>query len=183
MEGTRYTEKPKINDRGPRVNEEIRISPVRVIDVDGNQLGILSVQEALAQARTQGLDLVEVAPQSRPPVCRIMDYGKFKYEQARKARQAKRKQHQIEIKEIKFRPKIEEHDLEFKLRHARRFLEEGNKVKLTLMFRGREAAHPELGEVILHRVVQAVNDLGQVESAIKPEGRTLTMVIAPRKKV
>jgi translation initiation factor IF-3 len=140
------------------------------------------VQEALAKARSEGLDLVEVAPQSRPPVCRIMDYGKFKYEQARKARQAKKKQHQIELKEIKFRPKIEEHDIEFKLKHARRFLEEGNKVKLTLMFRGREAAHPELGEQVLQRVVEAVSDLGQIETHMKPEGRTLTMVLAPRKK-
>ncbi|MGH7546218.1 MAG: translation initiation factor IF-3 [Gemmatimonadota bacterium] len=172
----------EISDRGPRVNEEIRISPVRVIGATGDQLGILSVQEALAKARSEGLDLVEVAPQSRPPVCRIMDYGKYKYEQARKARQAKKKQHQIELKEIKFRPKIEEHDIEFKLKHARRFLEEGNKVKLTLMFRGREAAHPELGEQVLQRVVEAVSDLGQIETHMKPEGRTLTMVLAPRKK-
>ena len=145
-------------------------------------MGILSVQEALAQARGRGLDLVEVAPQSRPPVCRIMDYGKYKYEQARKARAAKKKQHQIELKEVKFRPKIETHDLEFKVRHARRFLEEGNKVKLTLMFRGREQAHPELGQEVLQKVAEAVSDLGQVESDMKAEGRFLHMVIAPKKK-
>jgi translation initiation factor IF-3 len=153
-----------------------------VIGANGDQVGILSVQEALAQARSQGLDLVEVAPQSRPPVCRIMDYGKYKYEQARKARQAKKKQHQIELKEIKFRPKIEAHDFDFKLKHARRFLDEGNKVKLTLMFRGREAAHPELGEEVLQKAVQAISDIGQIESEMKPEGRTITMVIAPKKR-
>lgn len=155
---------------------------MRVISANGDQLGILSVQEALAQARNQGLDLVEVAPQSRPPVCRIMDYGKYKYEQARKARQAKKKQHQIQVKEVKFRPKIDPHDFETKTRQARRFLEEGNKVKVTLMFRGREATHPELGQGVLERVAQAVGEIGQVETGMKAEGRTLTMVIAPKKK-
>ncbi len=155
---------------------------MRLIDEKGDQIGILSVQEALTHARERGLDLVEVAPQSRPPVCRIMDYGKFKYEQARKARQAKKKQHQIQVKEIKFRPKIDPHDFEFKTRHARRFLEDGNKVKVTLMFRGREMAHPELGEEILDRVVRAVSDIGHVETGMRSEGRTLTMVIGPKKK-
>ncbi len=111
-----------------------------------------------------------------------MDYGKFKYEQARKARAAKKKQHQVQIKEIKFRPKIDPHDFEFKTRHARRFLEDGNKVKVTLMFRGREAAHPELGQEILDRVARAVADIGHVESDVKSEGRTLTMVIGPKRK-
>jgi len=125
-----------------RVNRQIRISPVRVIGAEGEQLGILPVEEALAAAESQGLDLVEVAPTARPPVVRIMDYGKFKYEAARKAREARKKQHQIQIKEVKFRPGIEAHDFEFKVRHARRFLEEGNKVKATMMFRGRQMAHP-----------------------------------------
>lgn len=175
-------EEKRISERDLRVNEEIRISPVRVIGPDGDQIGILAIGEALAQARTLGLDLVEVAPTSRPPVCRILDYGKYRYEQARKARESKRKQHQIQIKEIKFRPNIEPHDFEFKTRHARRFLEEGNKVKLTLMFRGRQMAHPELGEEVLHRAASAVSDVGSVESDVRAEGRTLTMVMGPKRK-
>src|SRR5690606_4904174 len=123
-----------------RVNRQIRISPVRVIAADGEQLGIMPVEEALTAAEGQGLDLVEVAPTARPPVVRIMDYGKFKYEEARKSRLARKKQHQIQIKEVKMRPGIEPHDMDFKVRHARRFIEEGNKVKVTMMFRGRQMA-------------------------------------------
>jgi translation initiation factor IF-3 len=163
------------------VNRQIRISPVRVIGVDGEQMGILPVEEALNAAEEQGLDLVEVAPNSRPPVVRIMDYGKYKYEQARKARQAKKKQHQVQIKEVKFRPGIEEHDLEFKLRHARQFLEEGNKVKATMMFRGRQMAHPELGLEVLHQVADALEDVGKVEAEPSMEGRNMTMIIAPKR--
>jgi len=163
-----------------RVNRQIRISPVRVIGADGEQLGILAVEEAITAAENEGLDLVEVAPNARPPVVRIMDYGKFKYEQARKARQARKKQHHIQIKEVKFRPGIEAHDFEFKVRHARKFLEEGNKVKATMMFRGRQMAHPELGREVLTRVAQALDDIGKVESEPMFEARTMTMVIAPR---
>jgi translation initiation factor IF-3 len=163
------------------VNRQIRISPVRVIGVDGEQLGILPVEEALTAAEEQGLDLVEVAPNSRPPVVRIMDYGKYKYEQARKARQAKKKQHQVQVKEVKFRPGIEEHDLEFKVRHARQFLEEGNKVKATMMFRGRQMAHPELGLEVLQQVAGALEDVGKVEAEPSMEGRNMTMIIAPRR--
>jgi translation initiation factor IF-3 len=163
-----------------RVNDRIRISPVRLIDMNGEQVGIVSTDEARSIAAENGLDLVEVAPNSRPPVCRIMDYGKFKYEQARKAREAKKKQHVIHVKEIKMRPKIEEHDFGFKLRHARRFLEEGDKVKFTLRFRGREMTHPELGERVLERVKVELEDLGNVESDIRREGRTMTMLIGPR---
>jgi len=152
-----------------------------VIGAEGDQLGIMPVEQALAAAEEQGLDLVEVAPTARPPVCRIMDYGKFKYEQARKARQAKKKQHQILVKEVKFRPGIEEHDFEFKVRHARRFLEEGNKVKATMMFRGRQMAHPDLGREVLTRVAQVLEDVGKVESAAAMEGRTMTMIMAPRR--
>ena len=159
----------------------IRISPVRVIDQDGGQLGIMAVDEALASAESKGLDLVEVAPLARPPVVRIMDYGKFKYEAARKAREARKKQHQIQIKEVKFRPGIEPHDFEFKVRHARRFLEEGNKVKATMMFRGRQMAHPELGREVLSRVAQVLDDVGRVESEPMMEARTMTMVLGPRK--
>lgn len=172
---------PISNEKRVRVNRQIRISPVRVIDVEGEQLGIMSIEEALAAAEARGLDLVEVAPNARPPVTRIMDYGKYKYEEARKARLARKKQHQVQVKEVKFRPGIEPHDFEFKLRHARRFLEEGNKVKATMMFRGRQMAHPELGREVLFRVAQAVEDVGRVESEPSLEGRNMTMVLAPKR--
>ena len=154
---------------------------MRVIGSDGEQLGIMAVEEALQKAESEGLDLVEVAPTARPPVTRIMDYGKFKYEEARKARQARKKQHQIQVKEVKLRPGIEPHDLEFKVRHARRFLEEGNKVKATMMFRGRQAAMPELGREVLMKFAEVVADIGKMESAPMMEARTMIMIIAPRK--
>ncbi len=163
------------------MNRQIRISPVRVIGSDGEQLGIMAIEEALASAEDEGLDLVEVAPNSRPPVVRIMDYGKYKYEQARKARQAKKKQHNVQVKEVKFRPGIEDHDFEFKTRHARRFLEEGNKVKVTMMFRGRQVAHPELGREVLDRVAAELDDVGKIESAPDMEGRNMTMILVPKK--
>ena len=141
----------------------------------------MPVEEAMQQAETEGLDLVEVAPTARPPVVRIMDYGKFKYEEARKARAAKKKQHHIQIKEVKFRPGIEPHDFEFKIRHARRFLEEGDKVKVTMMFRGRQMAHPEHGKEVLDRVAEVLVDIGKVESQPSLEGRQMTMVVAPKK--
>jgi len=141
----------------------------------------MAIEDALAAAEGAGLDLVEVAPSARPPVVRIMDYGKYKYEEARKARLARKKQHQIHLKEVKFRPGIEAHDLEFKLRHARRFLEEGNKVKATMMFRGRQLALPELGREVLKRVAEQLNDVGRVEVEPSMEGRTMTMVLGPRK--
>jgi translation initiation factor IF-3 len=144
-------------------------------------MGIMAVEEAIAAAETDGLDLVEVAPNARPPVVRIMDYGKFKYEEARKARLARKKQHHIQIKEVKFRPGIEPHDFDFKLRHARRFLDEGNKVKATMMFRGRQMAHPELGLEVLRKVAEELDDIGKVESQPSMEGRTMTMILAPRK--
>lgn len=152
-----------------------------MIGADGQQLGIMPVEEALAAAEAQGLDLVEVAPSARPPVVRIMDYGKYKYEQARKAREARKKQHQIQVKEVKFRPGIEPHDFEFKVRHARRFLMEGNKVKATMMFRGRQVAHPEFGREVLNRVAEALADVGRVESEPTMEARTMTMVLAPKR--
>jgi translation initiation factor IF-3 len=151
-----------------------------VIADDGEQLGIMAVEEALASAESQGLDLVEVAPTARPPVVRIMDYGKFKYEEARKARVARKKQHHIQIKEVKMRPGIEPHDMEFKIRHARRFIEEGNKVKVTMMFRGRQMAHPEYGRQVLIKVAETLGDIGKVEGHPSMEGRTMTMIIAPR---
>ena len=140
----------------------------------------MAVEEALQRAESEGLDLVEVAPTARPPVTRIMDYGKYKYEEARKARQARKKQHQIQVKEVKLRPGIEPHDLEFKVRHARRFLEEGNKVKVTMMFRGRQVAHPELGKEVLDRVASELADLGKIETDAKLEGKNMTMILAPK---
>jgi translation initiation factor IF-3 len=169
-----------INDK-VRVNRQIRISPVRVISPDGEQLGILPIERAQEIADEQGLDLVEVAPMARPPVCRIMDYGKFKYEEQRQAREARKKQHHVQLKEVKMRPGIEEHDFDFKIRHARRFLEEGNKVKLTMMFRGRQMAHPEFGRQVLDRVTSALQDLSKVEAQPTMEGRSMTMVLAPLK--
>ena len=168
-------------DKRTRVNRQIRISPVRVIASDGEQLGILPIEEALTTAENEGLDLVEVAPNARPPVVRIMDYGKYKYEEARKARQARKNQHHITLKEVKFRPAIEPHDFEFKIRHARRFLEEGNKVKVTMMFRGRQIAHPEMGRDVMVRVADVLEDIGKVEQVPSMEGRTMTMVIGPKK--
>ena len=165
-----------------RVNERIRISPIRLIDEAGEQVGIVPTEEARRLATERGLDLGEVAPQARPPVCRLMDYGKYKYEQARKAREARKKQHTIQVKEVKLRPKIEEHDLEFKLRHARRFLAEGDKVKFTLTFRGREVTRPELGRRVLERVREELGADGNVEADISHEGRTLTMVLAPKRE-
>ena len=163
-----------------RVNRMIRISPVRVIAADGAQLGILEVDVALRMAEEQGLDLVEVAATARPPVVRIMDYGKYKFEMAKQARVAKKKQHVIELKEVKFRPGIDDHDFDTKVRHARRFLEEKNKVKVTMMFRGRQVAHPELGQAVLDRVSEALSDIAKIESAGRLEGKSMTTILAPK---
>jgi translation initiation factor IF-3 len=163
-----------------RVNKQIRISPLRVIAPDGAQLGILDVETALAKAQEFGLDLVEVAPTARPPVVRIMDYGKYKFEQAKMARQAKKKQHVIQLKEVKYRPGIEDHDFDTKTRHARRFLAEGNKVKVTLMFRGRQIAHPELGRQVVDRVAADLADVAKVETEPRFEGKSIMMILSPK---
>jgi translation initiation factor IF-3 len=170
------------NNKQPRtrINRQIRISPVRVIADDGAQLGVLSIDEALAAAQERGLDLVEVAPLARPPVVKIMDYGKFKFEQAKAARAAKKKQHVIHLKEVKYRPGIDEHDFAFKTRHAREFLQDGNKVKVTMMFRGRQMAHTELGREVLDRVTAELKDIGKIEQEPRLEGRNMSMVIAPK---
>ena len=170
-----------ISEKRVRVNEQIRISPVRLIGDEGEQIGIVSIDEARERAAERGLDLVEVAPEARPPVVKMMDYGKYKYEAARAAREARKKQHTIQVKEVKFRPGIEEHDYEFKTRHARRFLEEGNKVKLTMMFRGRQVTHPELGLEVLSRVTEGLADIAKVEQHPSFEGRQMSMVLAPLK--
>ena len=141
----------------------------------------MSIEDAREAAAGRGLDLVEVAPSARPPVVRIMDYGKYKYEQARKARESKKKQHQVRVKEVKLRPKIEAHDVNFKAGHARRFLEEGNKVKLTMMFRGREMTHTDLGAVVLERFAESLSDVSKVETRPRLEGRNMSMILAPKR--
>jgi translation initiation factor IF-3 len=167
-------------ERRVRVNRQIRISPVRVVTAEGEQLGVLPVEEALAAAQERGLDLVEVAPMARPPVVKIMDYGKYKFEEAKAARAAKKKQHVIHLKEVKYRPGIDDHDFDFKTRHAREFLSEGNKVKVTMMFRGRQMAHPELGKAVLDRVAGSLGDVGKIEQEAKLDGRNMIMVLAPK---
>ncbi len=154
---------------------------MRVIAEDGSQLGILPTDDALRRAEEKGLDLVEVQPMARPPVCKIMDYGKFKYEQKRKASELKKKQTVVEVKEVKFRPKTGEHDYQTKLRHLREFLSEGNKARVTIMFRGREIVHPEIGHDILKRLAEAISDIGQVEMTARMEGKQMFMIVAPGK--
>jgi len=153
---------------------------VRVIDPDGKQLGIMSLDEALQVAADYDLDLVAVSLHSKPPVCRIMDYGKYKFEQSKREKEARRNQKQITIKEIKIRPNIEEHDYNVKLKNTRRFLQSGDKVKATIMFRGREITHPELGQKLLMRIAEDVKDLGSVERVPKVEGRNMVMILAPK---
>jgi translation initiation factor IF-3 len=163
-----------------RVNEEIRAREIRLIDSDGQQLGIVPLKEGLRIAMERGLDLVEVAPRAKPPVCRIMDYGKYKYEQSKKEREARKKKRVITVKELKLRPNIEEHDFQVKVRNALRFLQDGDKVKITLMFRGREISHSELGRNLCLRFYQCVQDYAVIEKEPKIEGKNMVMVLAPR---
>ncbi len=160
----------------------IRARTVRVIAQDGEQLGIVPIEEALGIAKEADLDLVEVSPNAEPPVCRVMDYGKYKYEQNKKAQQAKKKQTLVVLKEVKMRAKTEEHDLQFKLRNIRKFLEQGNKVKVTIRFRGREIIHPELGKKRMDRIAEELKDIGGVEQAPKLEGRSMIMILSPSSK-
>ncbi len=154
-----------------------------MIGPDGEQIGILPVSEALDRAESFGLDLVEVAPKSRPPVCRILDYGKFKYELSKKDKAAKKKQHTFQMKEMRYRPKIDDHDFEFKTRHVRAFVESGSKVKVFVLFRGREMAYTEHGQEILERVARELSDISSVETAPKLDGRKMTMVLAPTPEI
>jgi translation initiation factor IF-3 len=165
-----------------RINDRIRAREVFLVGADGEQLGVKPLPEALTRAREQELDLVEVAANANPPVCRIMDYGRYVYEQEQRRRQSRRKATNVVIKEMKFRPKIDEHDYTTKMKHVARFLGEGNKVKLTIMFRGREMAHPELGRKILDRVADDVAEFAIVESAARQDGRNMTMVLHPIRK-
>ena len=165
-----------------RINDRIRARQVRLIGSDGTQYGVKPLPEALQIAREQGLDLVEVAAQADPPVAKIMDHGKYKYEQDQRRKESKRKASNVVIKEMKFRPKIDGHDYTTKMKHVERFLEEGSKVKLTIMFRGREMAHPELGRRILERVAEQVGELAIIESSPKLDGRNMTMVLNPTRR-
>ncbi|WP_204217333.1 translation initiation factor IF-3 [Gordonibacter sp. An230] len=163
----------------PRLNEQISVRECRLIGFDGTQMGIYATSEAQRIADDEGLDLVEIAPMAEPPVCRIMDYGKFKYDQAIKAKQARKNQSKVETKEMKFRPKIDVGDYTTKKKHVLRFLDAGNKVKITIMFRGREMAHPEQGLTILERLADDLKDVAVIESQPKMEGRNMHMLIAP----
>ena len=163
-----------------RINEEIHIREVRVTSATGEQLGVMLTREALHMAEEQHLDLVEVAPKAKPPVCRIMDFGKYRYEQQKREKEAKKKQKVVSIKEVKLRPNIEQHDFDVKLKNALRFLEEGNKVKVTIMFRGRELSHPELGREILQRVAAQLKELVTIERDAKLEGKNMIMILAPK---
>jgi translation initiation factor IF-3 len=165
-----------------RINDRIRARQVRLIGDGGEQLGVKALPEALSIARERGLDLVEVAANTDPPVCKIMDFGKYKYEQDQRRKESRRKASNVVIKEMKFRPKIDSHDYDTKMKHVERFLEEGSKVKLTIMFRGREMAHPELGRRILEKVAERVAEIAIVESAPKQDGRNMTMVLNPVRK-
>jgi translation initiation factor IF-3 len=164
----------------PRVNYRIRIPEVRVVGADGSQLGIMDTRDAQALAEEQNLDLVEVAPTARPPVCRIMDYGKFKFEQAKKSREAKAKQHRVKVKEVKMKLKISQHDHDFKVRHAIQFLKEGNKVKFRVIFRGRELSRPERGRQLIDQIIEELKDYAVIDSRPNHAGREMVMVLAPK---
>lgn len=165
-----------------KVNREIRAPKVRVISHTGEQVGIISIQEAMAMAEEQGLDLVEIVPGSSPPVCKVMNFGKFRYDQSKREKESKKSQHQIKVKEVKLKPNIDVHDLETKTKHAREFLDHGDKVKITCTFRGREMMHPELGEKIVNKMCLDLEDVSVKESPPKMMGRTLLVVLAPAAK-
>jgi len=169
-------------DKDLRINEQIRVREVRLISDDGEQQGILPTMEALRMAQEQGLDLVEVAPQAAPPVCKILDYGKFKFENEKKVRDSKKKQKLLKLKEIRMQPKIDDHDLDFKSKHVREFLGEGNKVKVTVRFRGRELAHTELGLDVLKDVLKRIEGEYVMDKPPAMEGRFMSMVLSPKVK-
>ena len=165
---------------GPRINEEIRVREVHLIDKDGANKGTVQIADALAAAQEAGLDLVEISPNAAPPIVKILDYGKYKYQEQKKAAEARKKQKVVEVKELKYRPMIDDHDYDVKMRAARRFLDEGDKVKMTLRFRGREMAHQELGTQLLNRVKDDTTKIAKVEMEPRFEGRQMIMILAPR---
>jgi len=164
------------------LNREIRAPKVRVIGSTGEQMGVMNARDALKLAEDEGLDLVEIAPNAVPPVCKIVDYGKFRYDQTKREKESKKASHQIKVKEVKLKPNIDEHDLQTKLKHAKDFLEKGNKVKFTCMFRGREMAHTSIGQRLMQKVVEELQEVAMVESPVSLFGRFLTVVLAPQKK-
>ncbi|WP_441351409.1 translation initiation factor IF-3 [Sulfitobacter sp. D7] len=170
---------PPQRDTGPRVNDKIRSTEIRLIGADGENVGVVTPQRAMEMAEEAGLDLVEISPNAKPPVCKIMDFGKFKYEQQKRESEARKKQKIIEIKEVKFRPNTDTNDYDVKMRNVFKFLEGGDKVKVTLRFRGREMAHQNLGRELLERVAADTKDIGRVENFPKMEGRQMVMVIGP----
>ncbi|MGC8202822.1 translation initiation factor IF-3 [Aliiroseovarius sp. PTFE2010] len=170
---------PPTRDTGPRVNDRIRAPEIRLIGADGENAGVVTPARALEMANEVGLDLVEISPNATPPVCKIMDFGKFKYEQQKRESEARKKQKTIEIKEVKFRPNTDQHDYEVKMRNVFKFLEGGDKVKVTLRFRGREMAHQDLGRRLLERVAEDTKEIGKVENMPKMEGRQMIMMIGP----
>ena len=173
--------RPTRRDDRLRINERIRVREIRVIDDAGQQLGIMPPPQALILARQKGLDLVEISPTAVPPVCRIMDYGKYQYQEQKRAREAKRHQKVIEVKEIKFRPKVDEHDYQFKKNHIERFIEDGDKVKATIFFSGREMAHPEIGHRILMRLIQDLADVAVAETMPRQEGNQMHTILTGKK--
>jgi len=175
---SRFDRRPPERD-STRINERIRVPEVRLIDEKGDQVGIIPTPEALERARERELDLVEVSPTSKPPVCRILDYSKYKYEQEQKAKAARKHQQQVNVREIKLRPKIAQHDYETKRGHVERFLKQQDKVKVTIMFRGREQSHPERGRMLLDRLLEDVSEIGVLEQPPLQEGRNMTMLLGP----
>ena len=171
---------PPSQSRGPRVNEEIRVDSIRLIDHEGNQIGVVPIARGLEMADQVGLDLVEVAPEADPPVCKILDYGKYKFVAQKKKAEARKKQKVVEIKEIKMRPSIDTHDYEVKMRNIVKFLEDGDKVKITLRFRGRELAHQDIAYRLLERVRTEIDAISKIESSPRMEGRQMVMVVAPK---
>lgn len=165
------------------VNEQIKDREVRLIDTNGDQLGIVPIEEALDIARKKNLDLVNVAPMSRPPVCRIMDFGKYKYEQSKREREARKHQKLVTVKEVKLRPNIEDHDFNVKLKNAIRFLQNGDKVKITVTFRGREITHPQQGRILCNRMAQEIKEYAVIEKESRLEGRNMVMIVAPKSKI
>ncbi|MBO9464503.1 translation initiation factor IF-3 [Tropicibacter sp. R15_0] len=173
---------PPQRDTGPRVNDRIRAPEIRLIGAEGENVGVVTPARAMDMAEQAGLDLVEISPNANPPVCKIMDYGKFKYEQQKRESEARKKQKTIEVKEVKFRPGTDKHDYDVKMRNVFKFLEGGDKVKVTLRFRGREMAHQQLGRELLERVAEDVKELGKIENMPKMEGRQMVMMIGPLSK-
>ncbi|MFN0145299.1 MAG: translation initiation factor IF-3 [Dehalococcoidia bacterium] len=173
---------PKPAPPEPRINERIRVPEVRLVDAEGKQLGVVRTVEAIGMAREQGVDLVEVAAQASPPVARLMDFGRYKYEQSKKEREAKKHQVNMQLREVRMKPKIDEHDVDVRTRTAKRLLKQGDKVKLTVMFRGREITHPQIGKNLLDRVVTALADFAIMEKDAMLEGRHMTVILAPDKK-